>query len=149
MKVGITGIAGRMGSFVGLLVAEAPDLELAGALEASGHRAVGADAGTLIGAVLLRSLLRPQAARPSTGMRHVPDDMLEGGSPRQNGCAVSFWRCMSRRRFPRREPVRRSWVWPSRQLPPASGVAVPAECRIPSKIRSRLPATSICLFLCL
>ncbi len=50
MKVGITGIAGRMGSFVGLLVAEAPDLELAGALEASGHRAVGADAGTLIGA---------------------------------------------------------------------------------------------------
>ncbi len=50
MKVGITGIAGRMGSFVGLLVAEAPDLELAGALEAPGHKAVGADAGTLIGA---------------------------------------------------------------------------------------------------
>jgi 4-hydroxy-tetrahydrodipicolinate reductase len=39
-----------MGSFIGLLVTEAPDMELAGALEAPGHRALGADAGVLIGA---------------------------------------------------------------------------------------------------
>ena len=50
IRVGVTGIAGRMGSFIGLLVAEAPDMELAGAMEAPGHKAIGADAGILIGA---------------------------------------------------------------------------------------------------
>ena len=50
IRVGVTGIAGRMGSFIGLLAAEAADIELKGALEAPGHKAIGADAGTLIGA---------------------------------------------------------------------------------------------------
>jgi 4-hydroxy-tetrahydrodipicolinate reductase len=50
IKVGVTGVAGRMGSYIGLLVAEAADMELAGTMEAPGHRSVGADAGTLIGA---------------------------------------------------------------------------------------------------
>jgi len=50
IKIGVTGIAGRMGSFIGLLVAEAEGLELTGGLEAPGHKSIGADAGLLIGA---------------------------------------------------------------------------------------------------
>ncbi len=49
IRTGVTGIAGKMGSFIGLLVSEADDLELAGALEARGHRSIGADAGLVIG----------------------------------------------------------------------------------------------------
>lgn len=50
IRIGVTGIAGRMGSSIGLLVAQAEDLELAGALEASGHKGIGTDAGLIIGA---------------------------------------------------------------------------------------------------
>ncbi len=50
VRIGVTGIAGRGGSFIGLLVSEAEDLSLAGALEATGHRTIGADAGLVVGA---------------------------------------------------------------------------------------------------
>lgn len=49
VKVGITGIAGRMSSFIGLLVTRTEDMELAGALEAHGHKSIGTDAGSIIG----------------------------------------------------------------------------------------------------
>lgn len=50
IETGVTGIAGRMGSFIGLLVTEAEGLKLSGGLEAPGHRHIGTDAGLIIGA---------------------------------------------------------------------------------------------------
>jgi 4-hydroxy-tetrahydrodipicolinate reductase len=50
VKIGVTGIAGRMGSFVGLLVTQAEDMELTGALEAEAQRSIGTDAGLIVGA---------------------------------------------------------------------------------------------------
>ncbi len=50
IETGVTGIAGKMGSFIGLLVTEEEDFKLAGALEAPGHKCIGADAGLIIGA---------------------------------------------------------------------------------------------------
>lgn len=50
VRVGVTGIGGRMGSFIGLLVSQAEDMELSGALEASGHKSIGTDAGLAAGA---------------------------------------------------------------------------------------------------
>jgi 4-hydroxy-tetrahydrodipicolinate reductase len=73
IKVGVTGIAGRMGSFIGLLVADAPDMELAGALEAPGHRAVGADAGTLIGAGSLGITVGDDIEKAFSGVEVIID----------------------------------------------------------------------------
>ncbi len=50
IRTGVTGIAGKMGSFIGLLVNEAEGMELSGALEAPGHKNIGSDAGLVIGA---------------------------------------------------------------------------------------------------
>lgn len=50
MRVAISGAAGRMGRTLVAACAERPDFECAGALEAPGHEALGADAGTLAGA---------------------------------------------------------------------------------------------------
>jgi len=49
IEVAVSGAAGRMGRTLVRLIAEADDLRLAAALEAPGHEAVGADAGTLAG----------------------------------------------------------------------------------------------------
>jgi 4-hydroxy-tetrahydrodipicolinate reductase len=72
-KVGITGIAGRMGSFIGLLVAEAADLELAGAMEAPGHRALGTDAGLVIGAGPLGVLVSDDLDKAFKGVDVIID----------------------------------------------------------------------------
>ncbi|PYN81595.1 MAG: 4-hydroxy-tetrahydrodipicolinate reductase [Candidatus Rokuibacteriota bacterium] len=45
----VAGAAGRMGSRIIACLADAPDLRLVGALEASGHAALGRDAGELAG----------------------------------------------------------------------------------------------------
>lgn len=50
IRTGVTGVAGRMGSFIALLAVEAQDMELSGALEAKGHACIGKDAGQIIGA---------------------------------------------------------------------------------------------------
>lgn len=50
IRIGVTGVAGRMGSLIALLAVEARDMELSGALEAAGNRCIGADAGQLVGA---------------------------------------------------------------------------------------------------
>jgi len=49
IQVAVSGAAGRMGRTLVRLIAEADDLRLAAAIEASGHDAVGTDAGTLAG----------------------------------------------------------------------------------------------------
>ena len=49
IQVAVSGAAGRMGRTLVRLIAEADDLRLAAALEAAGHEALGADAGTLAG----------------------------------------------------------------------------------------------------
>ena len=46
----IVGAAGRMGRLLVSHVLQAPDLQLAGAIECPGHSALGADAGTVAGA---------------------------------------------------------------------------------------------------
>jgi len=48
-EIVLAGAAGRMGSRIVALLREAADLRLAAALEASGHPAVGADAGEVAG----------------------------------------------------------------------------------------------------
>jgi len=50
IEAAISGAAGRMGRTLVRLIAEAKDLRLVAALEAPGHNALGADAGTLAGA---------------------------------------------------------------------------------------------------
>src|SRR2546426_3963563 len=45
----VAGAAGRMGSRIIACLADAPDLRLVGALEASGHASLGRDAGELAG----------------------------------------------------------------------------------------------------
>jgi 4-hydroxy-tetrahydrodipicolinate reductase len=49
IKVGVTGIGGRMGMLIARGVSDAPEMELAGALEISGHRLIGEDAGLAVG----------------------------------------------------------------------------------------------------
>jgi len=48
-EVVVAGAAGRMGSRIVACLAETPDLELVGALEAAGHPAIGRDAGEVAG----------------------------------------------------------------------------------------------------
>jgi 4-hydroxy-tetrahydrodipicolinate reductase len=50
IHVAVSGAAGRMGRALVRLIAEAKDLQLAAALEAPGHPALGQDVGTLAGA---------------------------------------------------------------------------------------------------
>src|SRR5256885_11497059 len=45
----VAGAAGRMGARIIACLGEAPDLRLVAALEASGHPALGADAGDIAG----------------------------------------------------------------------------------------------------
>ena len=45
-RVLVAGCAGRMGSEVCRLIAEQPDMELVGGIEAKGHQAVGTKLGT-------------------------------------------------------------------------------------------------------
>jgi 4-hydroxy-tetrahydrodipicolinate reductase len=49
IRTGVIGIGGRMGMLIARGVADAPDMALAGALEMSGHRFIGQDAGLAIG----------------------------------------------------------------------------------------------------
>ena len=49
MRLAISGAAGRMGRTLVAACTEHPDFECAGALEHSGHDAIGVDAGTLAG----------------------------------------------------------------------------------------------------
>ncbi len=49
IKAGVTGIGGRMGMLIARGIADAPDMELAGALEIAGHRLIGEDAGLAVG----------------------------------------------------------------------------------------------------
>lgn len=49
IKVGVTGIGGRMGMLIARGIADSPDMELAGALEIPGHRLIGEDAGLAVG----------------------------------------------------------------------------------------------------
>ena len=49
IKVGVIGIGGRMGMLIARGVLDAPDMELAGAMEIPGHRLIGEDAGLAVG----------------------------------------------------------------------------------------------------
>ncbi|MEW6096416.1 MAG: 4-hydroxy-tetrahydrodipicolinate reductase [bacterium] len=49
IKVIVSGVCGRMGSMIGKLVCEQKDMKLVGAVEQSGHEAIGADVGEKIG----------------------------------------------------------------------------------------------------
>ena len=49
IKAGVIGIGGRMGMLIARGIADAPDMELAGALEIAGHRLIGEDAGLAVG----------------------------------------------------------------------------------------------------
>jgi len=49
IKVGVVGIGGRMGALICKRVINAPDMELAGALEKDGHPIIGKDAGMVLG----------------------------------------------------------------------------------------------------
>jgi 4-hydroxy-tetrahydrodipicolinate reductase len=49
LRIVVAGAGGRMGQTLVRAIAQAPDLELAGALEAKGHPDLGADAGALAG----------------------------------------------------------------------------------------------------
>ena len=73
IRTGVTGIAGKMGSFIGLLVTEAEDLELAGALEARGHRGLGSDAGLIIGAGALGTVVTDDMDRAFAGTEVIID----------------------------------------------------------------------------
>jgi len=49
MKIAVSGAAGRMGKRILALAHERPDMEISGALETSGHPAIGKDAGEVAG----------------------------------------------------------------------------------------------------
>ena len=60
VKAIVTGVAGRMGGRIVHMMAAAPGIELAGALERPGHPAVGKDVGEVVGL-------------PATGVKVVDD----------------------------------------------------------------------------
>jgi 4-hydroxy-tetrahydrodipicolinate reductase len=49
MKTGVVGFGGRMGSLIARILMDSPDMDLAGALEAKAHPAIGRDAGEFLG----------------------------------------------------------------------------------------------------
>ena len=49
MRIAIAGASGRMGRMLVEAVLEAPDAELAGALDVAGSAAIGRDAGDFLG----------------------------------------------------------------------------------------------------
>lgn len=84
IEVVVAGAAGRMGGRIVALVKEASDLRLAGALERSGHPALGRDAGELAGVgradvpvsadptqVLLRGRVLVEFTTPEATLEHL------------------------------------------------------------------------------
>jgi 4-hydroxy-tetrahydrodipicolinate reductase len=65
----VAGAAGRMGSRIVACLAETPELRLVAALEAPGHRALGADAGDVAGTGRLGAAIGADAVAVLTGDR--------------------------------------------------------------------------------
>jgi 4-hydroxy-tetrahydrodipicolinate reductase len=78
IRVAINGSAGRMGRRLVALVAETPELELVAALESSGNRQLGADAGELAG--LGRLGLKVTEKLPPAGTDVLIDFSLPAGT---------------------------------------------------------------------
>ena len=85
IHVVVSGAAGRMGRTLVRLIREADDLELVGALEALGHRCIGADAGITAGAG--ECGIRIAADLPKTFDVLVDFSLPEGAVERVAACA--------------------------------------------------------------
>ncbi len=85
IRIAISGAGGRMGRTLVRLVAEADDLELAGAVEAAGHDLLGTDAGEMAGAGRLGVALSD--ALPETVDCVVDFSLPEGSLERIEACA--------------------------------------------------------------
>jgi len=85
IHVAVSGAAGRMGRALVRLIRETDDLQLVGALEAPGHRCIGADAGVLAGAG--ECGVRIAADLPKTFDVLVDFSLPEGAVERVAACA--------------------------------------------------------------
>jgi len=92
IRVVVSGAAGRMGRTLVRLIAEAEDLELAGAVEASGHPCLGASAGALAGAAGLD--LPVAEALPASFDVLVDFSLPEGSLGRIEACAAAAVPCV-------------------------------------------------------
>ena len=80
MRVAISGAAGRMGRTLIAACAERPDFECAGALERSGHEALGSDAGILAGVGSIGVPVTDEFERFAEQVDGVIDFSLPAGS---------------------------------------------------------------------
>ena len=73
LNIAITGAAGRMGQMLIKAVANAPGVNVSGALERKGHAAIGLDAGPLVGLPALGVAVADNAAQAFHGADAILD----------------------------------------------------------------------------